>query len=502
MNLADKIFAYGKTSPSAAAILIPVASGAEIVSYQQLSRYMDNAGRRAMKSGIRRGQIVGLVIKDPILNISLLLGLMKLGVVTISAHELNLPRNLEIETVLTDFADVSETARSWVKIDKGWLLGNNSASDSSNQVSVSASDYCQLFLTSGSTGEAKAVAITYGQISERVMRPVWGAQFAECPRALIGLGFSTMPGFLTLLYELSTARTVLLPASTPEDTLHAVSAHQVEAMIAAPMGLSEMAKVAEKVADLTSKMKVVVSTGSLLEKRLSERIQSSLCANLVTNYATTELAGIATAPMSRLLKTAGAVGYVMPGVEVEILDHDGRMLPLGREGRIRVRSRFAAMGYTSKGLEEVVPFPKEGLCPGDSGFFAPDGMLVLTGRLEHVLNLGGSKVSPERVESVLTSFPAVRDAGVFAFSNEMGIDQMVAAVAFDSIDASNVRDNFKCYLHENLPPDHVPTIILRVGELPRNHMGKIDRDMLKKRGVEILKASRVNNAGQSKAQIS
>lgn len=501
MNLADKIFAYGETNPSVTAILIPGASGTEVVTYQQLSRYMDNAGKRAVNSGIRRGQIVGLVIKDPILNISILLGLMKLGVVTISAHELNLPQNLEIETVLTDSADVSGTARSWMRIDKGWLLGISNASVFSDEVSVSASDYCQLFLTSGSTGEAKAVAITYGQILERVMRPVWGAQFAECARALIGLGFSTMPGFLTLLYELSTARTVLLPANTPEDTLHAISAHQIEAMIAAPKGLSEMARVAERVPDLTSKMKVVVSTGSLLEKRLSEWIQRSLCANLVTNYATTELAGIATAPMSLLLKTVGAVGYVMPGVEVEILDHDEKALPLGSEGRIRVRSRFAAVGYTSKGLKEVVPFPEEGLCPGDIGFFAPDGMLVLTGRAEHVLNLGGSKVSPERVESVLMNFPGVRDAGVFAFSNDMGIDRMVAAVAFDSVDASNMRDEFKSHLHQNLPPDHIPTVILRVSELPRNHMGKIDRDELKKRGLEILNESRSNSGDRSEAPI-
>lgn len=487
MNLADKIVANGETHPQAPAILIPGTSGTETVTYRQLSRYVDNVGIRATSSGIRRGQIVGLVIKDPILNIALLLGLMRLGVVTISAHELNLPQNLAIDVVLTDFADVSAAGRSWIGIDKGWLLGGGSPSPS--EVAISATDYCQLFLTSGSTGDAKAVAITYGQIAERVMRPVWGAQFAACSRALIGLGFSTMPGFLTLLYELATARAVLLPANTPEDTLRAVAEHDVGAMIAAPMGLSEMAKVAERVPNLTSKMKVVVSTGSLLEKRLSELIQRSLCTNLVTNYATTELAGIATAPMDRLLKTSGAVGYVMPGVEVEILGPDDEVLALGKEGRIRVRSRFAAAGYTSKGLKDVIPFSREGLLPGDTGFFAPDGMLVLTGRSEHVFNLGGSKVSPERVEGVLTNFPGVRDAGVFAFSSEFSIDRMVAAVVFDDVNASSARGALKSYLHENLPPDHVPTIILRVGNLPRNHMGKLDRNELKKRGMKILRAS-------------
>lgn len=493
MNLADKIFSYGETNPFASAILIPRDSGTETITYQQLSRYMDNAGKRAMDCGIHRDQIVALVIKDPVLNISLLLGLMRLGIVTISAHELNLPQGLETGTVLTDFADLSGTGRSWERIDKGWLLGNSRPSKTSDHVPVSLSDCCQLFLTSGSTGEAKAVAITYARMLDRVMRPVWGTQFLECPGALIGLGFSTMPGFLTLLYELATARTVLLPARTPEATLQAIVAHNTEAMIAAPKGLSEMAKVADRVPGVTSKLKVVVSTGSLLERGLSERIQRSLCENLVTNYATTELAGIATAPMIRLVKTPGAVGYVMPGVEVEILDHNGEILPLGGEGRIRVRSRFAAAGYTSKGLREIESFPNIGLCPGDIGFFASDGMLVLTGRSEHVLNLGGSKVSPERVESVLTNFPGMHDAGVFAFSNELGIDRMVAAVAFEGTDASTLRDELKSYLHKSLPPDHVPTIILRVGEVPRNHMGKIDRDELKKRGLEILSKSKLNH---------
>lgn len=494
MNLVDRIFDCTKSSPDTPAILIPGKAGTETITYQQICRYAENAGKRVLDCGIRRGQIVGIAVKDPILNIALLLGLMRLGIATISAHELNLPQNLSIEAVLTDFADRSNAVFAWQRVDKGWLLGGNVAADSTH-ASVLPSDYCQLFLTSGSTGEAKAVAITYERMFERVMRPVWGKQFSECAKALIGLGFSTMPGFLTLLYELATGRTVVLPASTPEETLRAMVAHNVEAVIGAPQGLLEMARAASRVPEVASKLKVVVSTGSLLEKKLSELIQTSLCENLITNYATTELAGIATAPMTQLMETSGAVGYVMPGVEVDVLSHDNKALPPGQEGRIRVRSHFAAAGYTSKGLDDVQHFPPEGLFPGDTGFFAPDGMLVLTGRSEHVLNLGGSKVSPERVERVLRDFPGVLDAGVFPLTSELNIDRMVAGVVFG--DVGIARDGLRAHLAENLPPDHIPTIILRVGEIPRNHMSKIDRSELKKRGIEILSKSKLGDAGHA-----
>lgn len=98
-------------------------------------------------------------------------------------------------------------------------------------------------------------------------------------------------------------------------------------------------------------------------------------------------------------------------------------------GRICIRSRFAAAEYLEGGLDNVVPFPEEGLCPGDIGAMTPAGVLVIAGRENSVVNLDGSK-SLERIEEALMSFAGIRDAVAFTYQNQLGINQLAGAVVW------------------------------------------------------------------------
>lgn len=77
-----------------------------------------------------------------------------------------------------------------------------------------------------------------------------------------------------------------------------------------------------------------------------------------------------------------------------------------------------------------MPFPEEGLCPGDIGAVTTAGVLVIAGRENSVVNLGGSKVSLERIEEALMSFGGIRDAAAFTYQNQLGINQLSRAVVW------------------------------------------------------------------------
>ena len=86
---------------------------------------------------------------------------------------------------------------------------------------------------------------------------------------------------------------------------------------------------------------MVLSAGSLLSNALSFRVRARICPNVVSLYGSTEASMIAVAPAHALAHQAGAVGYVLPDVSVEIADAAGNALPAGAEGLVRIRSPTA-----------------------------------------------------------------------------------------------------------------------------------------------------------------
>ena len=121
----------------------------------------------------------------------------------------------------------------------------------------------------------------------------------------------------------------------------------------------------------------------------------------------------------------GAVGHVQPGVTVEAVD---------KSGKVCCQCKTENCGFapiiwltaTSAIPKSTQRFFRDGFFySGDVGHITPDGLLVITGREKTALSVGGDTVSPELVEGVITSFPGVREAGVFTVDNQLGIANSV-----------------------------------------------------------------------------
>ncbi|HVQ67000.1 MAG TPA: class I adenylate-forming enzyme family protein [Bradyrhizobium sp.] len=487
MNLVDQILFQCRFQPAAPAII--VAGGNAPVSYRQLGQFIENVSRRARRQGIARGQVVALAFKDQLLHVACVLGLSAIGAVTVSAHHNQLPSALGIDVVLSEFPEQFGERRV-ITVSRGWLAEEDPSLDEPKANAGIESKYCRLILTSGTTGEPKAVALTYAQAITRVMRQqfVYGKRFADSSRIYVDVGISTVAGFSTLFNIFWRGGVLFLQGRDPVETLKALFANGIQAMVASPKGLSDLVELYDRMPGQFGKLDLIVSLGSVLDRRLLKRARAQLCHELHSVYGSTEHATVAVATSELLEKGNGVAGYVIGGAEVEIVDRNGTVLPPGTEGLVRTKGASAADGYVVSTLDRVEAFPEEGFVSGDLGVMTTDGYLVISGREGSIINLGGDKVSPEKIELALVDFPPVRDAGAFTLQTPLGIDRIVGAIVWnDNIDRDACRQELHTFLQTKLTHQYIPKLFVELERIPRNHMGKIDRPALKSVATEAIR---------------
>lgn len=165
-----------------------------------------------------------------------------------------------------------------------------------------------------------------------------------------------------------------------------------------------------------------------------------------------------------------------PGIRIEIVDDHDRALAPGREGIVRVASEFAVDCYIDDPAESAQVFRDGWFYPGDIGALTADNLLIIAGRQNDVLNVGGSKMAAEKVEAVLLSFEGVSEAAAFTIAGASGVEEIWAAIVCgDAVDIEGLRSHCR----PRMPAVFVPARIVALKSLPTNAMGKVDRQRLK-----------------------
>jgi acyl-coenzyme A synthetase/AMP-(fatty) acid ligase len=157
-----------------------------------------------------------------------------------------------------------------------------------------------------------------------------------------------------------------------------------------------------------------------------------LSDRLVFGYGSTETGLTAIGPANLVDGVPGAAGYKVPWADMQIVGEDHQPLPVGAIGRVRVRSDEMVTGYMDgDAISGAGSFHDGWFYPGDMGPIKADGLFVLEGRSDDVLNVGGVKISAWTVEEKLMDEAGVREAA--ACTLEIGgVPHLVAAVVGDA----------------------------------------------------------------------
>lgn len=196
---------------------------------------------------------------------------------------------------------------------------------------------------------------------------------------------------------------------------------------------------------------------------------------LVHGYGLTEFGSACTfLPPAMIHEHGESVGYPAPGVGLRLVDDKGNDVPQGAVGEIWVAGPTRMLEYWRRPDETARKITGNWLRTGDLGRVDAAGRLYLIGRLDDVINRGGEKILPSRVESLLSDCSCIANCAVVGVPDPI-LQQVPVAVIELRRGCSLKKEDIITHLAANLPSYAMPQRFMTVDRLPCIASGKLDR---------------------------
>lgn len=474
MIVTDLIEFQAIRNPNAIAVVAP--SGP--VTFRQLMSHVRRVAVALSERIPGSRQRVGIDIAERYQHWVLILALARLGHnstwISPGGDEL---RALALDVLLSDGRNIQNSgAKTEVLSDQWFRQAAGRAPPLSLGVRPREPDPVRIILSSGTTGTPKKVLLSHAQLLTRISHAAFSQNLgplSAASRMLSLMGEGSMGGFLAPFAVWAAGGSVLLgPTEWALRELFLAASHGSTVLLASPAQVADVLKMLPP-GWLPSRNLSVTVGGSSLPRALSRDIRLRLTPNLILAYGSTEAGVVANAFAGRPEIEDGATGVVFPWVRVEAVDEEHRPVSPGSIGQIRIKSPDCVDKYYEEGPGSPV-FRNGWFYPGDLGSVSPVGILTIVGRVSEVINIGGVKLSPDFVEAAVRKARHVEDVAVFSIERGSGVDQLwVAVVAGRHADLDGIAS--ACEAQTQVKSVHV----LRVDRIPRNAMGKIDRQRLR-----------------------
>jgi malonyl-CoA/methylmalonyl-CoA synthetase len=187
-------------------------------------------------------------------------------------------------------------------------------------------------------------------------------------------------------------------------------------------------------------------------------------------------------------RVGGTVGKPLPGVEVRVVDDKGLRCPAGEIGNIEVRGPNVFKGYWRMPEKTQEEFTPDGwFKTGDVGRFDAKGYLTIVGRSKDLIISGGYNVYPAEVEGYINEMPGVAESAVIGVPHP-DFGEAVVAVVVPKPGASPEGETIIAQLKRQIAHFKVPKRVFVQSELPRNTMGKVQKNLLRQAHQDLFKA--------------
>jgi acyl-coenzyme A synthetase/AMP-(fatty) acid ligase len=468
MHIVDVVYYWARATPLRPAVIEPTGS----LTYANLAYAIEAGAEHFTKKIEDNAKPVAVSIETGSKLLVALLGLLRAGFSVILANK-TVFKHLSSTGANTLIFERGGTALDGginIPFDDIWLsFGARAARERPLPRSQTKGGNILCF-TSGTTGRPKLVVCPQGSWQQRVLFPLNSA-FSNYERMLIVPGLATSWGLSRAYEAMHAGRTICL-ARPGAQTLWMIDTYDVDTILASPQQALELCELQEKVTHFPlSALKSFQIGASTISRSGVLRIKQNLCRNVIMIYGSTEAGVVAVAPYDMIAEIPGAVGYIVAGADVEIVDAADRVLPVGKEGFVRVRSQVFAENMAAGQSSD------KWFYPGDLGWLTENNMLCIAGRSSDVVNRGGEKLSIVDIENFLLSCSGVKDAGVCTVTGHAGFSEVwVGLVLAPSADIAAFRHTIETNAHYKNNIDR----IFVVEAIPRGTLGKIQREELKK----------------------
>jgi acyl-CoA synthetase (AMP-forming)/AMP-acid ligase II len=342
---------------------------------------------------------------------------------------------------------------------------------------VTPGGLAQIIYTSGTTGRAKGVGATHANLAYGTSASPKRRKLAHSRHFLHAFPVGTNGGQMMLVNALDVAPAWLtIPYFTPGRFARLIESYQAGTVFLVPAMAIELlsARVQDKF-DLSS-VKMVASTAASLPPAVAAELAAAFPKATITNiYTSTEAAPAQTVMMVDPARPA-SVGRPVGSADVMIRDADGQRAEPGETGEVWLRSPAGPRAYIGDRQLTGTVFRDGWVRMGDVGYLDADGYLYLVDRESDVIKSGAFKVSTLQVEAAIYEHPAVAEAAVLGVPHPvLGKVTAAAVVAKAPLEAAELRT----FLMSRLARHELPGQLAFVGELPKNHIGKVQKHRLR-----------------------
>ncbi|HWL66696.1 MAG TPA: AMP-binding protein [Actinomycetota bacterium] len=341
-------------------------------------------------------------------------------------------------------------------------------------------DLAALMYTGGTTGRAKGVMISHENLFYAGKAGHDSGYVPGINRTLIPLPLSHSYGLLVTavgLHSKEPGFAVLQRWFDGPDFLTQIANHKVQLAAVVPSMLQMLLSLPLEDHDLSSLRFVVSGASPLAAEVIHEFERRVPGAEIREGYGLTETTAlVSTTPPGE--RKIGAVGKLVPGCEVRIVDDEGNDVAGGTEGEIICRSPMVMQGYwrSDDATEDAI---KDGwFYTGDIGKLDDDGYLWILDRKKDLIIRGGFNVYPRDIEDVLVQHPAVAIAGVVGKPDPRLGEEVVAFVQLNP-GAEATEEELIEFARERLGKYKYPREVRIVDGVPLTPVFKIDRKQLR-----------------------
>lgn len=340
-------------------------------------------------------------------------------------------------------------------------------------VDIRDHDICTIVLTSGTTGLPKGVVRTHRNVEVGCLNGALGKGQTEEGRELAVVPIFYGSGRGSVIGQIFLGATVyILTQFDAERTAHILHRERITAVALAPTMCRRLLQLPRLERFDFSSLRSLRKAGSPFTLGMATEIIQRITPNIYQGYASTESGSVTLLRPEEQIPKLGSSGRIEWGVEAEIVDESGRLVPPGGEGEIRVRGPNVCAGYYNNPDEEAKVFRDGWFHTGDIGRFDDEGYLYIVGRIKDTIKTGSINVSPREVEAAILEFPGVADVAVVGVPDaEWG--EAVKALVVTSEDATVAAEQIQAHCRARLAGYKVPKSVAFVSEIERNALGKV-----------------------------
>ena len=359
-------------------------------------------------------------------------------------------------------------------------------SDKQEPVKRLADDLAAILYTSGTTGRSKGAMLTHRNLlsNARVLKEYWG--WVKGDVLIHALPIFHVHGLFVGIHGaiLNGSKMLWMSKFDAAKTIAAFSKATV--FMGVPTLYVRMLGEANLTKTSTAQMRLFIAGSAPLLIETFKSWQKRTDHPIVERYGMSETVMLTSNPYqadsrygNQSTRQAGTVGFPLPGVELRISGEQGNNLDQGEIGGIEVRGPNVFKGYWRMPEKTQEEFTADGFFKtGDVGMVGLDGYVRIVGRSKDLFISGGYNVYPAEVEGFINALPGVAESAVIGIPDpdfgEVGV-AIVIAKPNTQLDPTTLLDTLK----KQVSKFKVPKRCFVVDELPRNAMGKVQKNVLR-----------------------